>query len=181
MGALLLLAGPPEVAVWLNVATLVASAALVSRVRARSTAVDVTEGGEQGPLGQMLVGVRAILESPPVAVLVGYSILGTLVFGVDTVLFVAVSDEVLGTGPDGYGYLLAGLGVGGILAAPLATRAEARSTLGPVIILGMAAYCLPTLVLLFSDSPVVAFFVQVLRSEERRVGKECRSRWSPYH
>ena len=23
--------------------------------------------------------------------------------------------------------------------------------------------------------------VYVLRSEERRVGKECRSRWSPYH
>jgi len=27
------------------------------------------------------------------------------------------------------------------------------------------------------DTPVVADF----RSEERRVGKECRSRWSPYH
>src|SRR2546421_7695321 len=30
----------------------------------------------------------------------------------------------------------------------------------------------------------LAFFVEVLfgyRSEERRVGKECRSRWSPYH
>ena len=25
------------------------------------------------------------------------------------------------------------------------------------------------------------FVVQELRSEERRVGKECRSRWSPYH
>ena len=25
------------------------------------------------------------------------------------------------------------------------------------------------------------FRVEVLRSEERRVGKECRSRWSPYH
>ena len=25
------------------------------------------------------------------------------------------------------------------------------------------------------------FFFVVLRSEERRVGKECRSRWSPYH
>ena len=23
--------------------------------------------------------------------------------------------------------------------------------------------------------------VRVVRSEERRVGKECRSRWSPYH
>ena len=26
-----------------------------------------------------------------------------------------------------------------------------------------------------------AFFSSVHRSEERRVGKECRSRWSPYH
>ena len=25
------------------------------------------------------------------------------------------------------------------------------------------------------------FWKYVLRSEERRVGKECRSRWSPYH
>ena len=24
-------------------------------------------------------------------------------------------------------------------------------------------------------------FVPTMRSEERRVGKECRSRWSPYH
>ena len=24
-------------------------------------------------------------------------------------------------------------------------------------------------------------FSLVIRSEERRVGKECRSRWSPYH
>src|SRR3989441_13346450 len=24
-------------------------------------------------------------------------------------------------------------------------------------------------------------FEEVMRSEERRVGKECRSRWSPYH
>ena len=25
------------------------------------------------------------------------------------------------------------------------------------------------------------FYEQIRRSEERRVGKECRSRWSPYH
>ena len=23
--------------------------------------------------------------------------------------------------------------------------------------------------------------INIMRSEERRVGKECRSRWSPYH
>src|SRR2546425_7446244 len=28
---------------------------------------------------------------------------------------------------------------------------------------------------------LAAFAFAVLRSEERRVGKECRSRWSPYH
>ena len=31
---------------------------------------------------------------------------------------------------------------------------------------------------------IIAFLLQILshrRSEERRVGKECRSRWSPYH
>src|SRR5260370_22409815 len=27
----------------------------------------------------------------------------------------------------------------------------------------------------------VGAFAQLFRSEERRVGKECRSRWSPYH
>src|SRR5258708_29348621 len=28
---------------------------------------------------------------------------------------------------------------------------------------------------------LLSCLVVVLRSEERRVGKECRSRWSPYH
>ena len=28
---------------------------------------------------------------------------------------------------------------------------------------------------------VAPSYIHYLRSEERRVGKECRSRWSPYH
>ena len=37
-----------------------------------------------------------------------------------------------------------------------------------------------------SDDPLVVVnivktYITTLRSEERRVGKECRSRWSPYH
>ena len=33
------------------------------------------------------------------------------------------------------------------------------------------------------EDPVILQFIRFLRdrSEERRVGKECRSRWSPYH
>ena len=36
----------------------------------------------------------------------------------------------------------------------------------------------PTSILKSSDA---YFKAQMGRSEERRVGKECRSRWSPYH
>ena len=32
-----------------------------------------------------------------------------------------------------------------------------------------------------AESPNPEGLAPVLRSEERRVGKECRSRWSPYH
>ena len=28
---------------------------------------------------------------------------------------------------------------------------------------------------------VLVWVLAIIRSEERRVGKECRSRWSPYH
>ena len=28
---------------------------------------------------------------------------------------------------------------------------------------------------------VIVYLYRMIRSEERRVGKECRSRWSPYH
>ena len=32
-----------------------------------------------------------------------------------------------------------------------------------------------------SITPVREALLRLVRSEERRVGKECRSRWSPYH
>src|SRR3712207_9399501 len=41
----------------------------------------------------------------------------------------------------------------------------------------------PIFIRVFMDSRTafIAHAVIILRSEERRVGKECRSRWSPYH
>ena len=32
-----------------------------------------------------------------------------------------------------------------------------------------------------TDDVAAAAYLGTVRSEERRVGKECRSRWSPYH
>ena len=39
------------------------------------------------------------------------------------------------------------------------------------------AYLVPAL----ADLVILGASADLLRSEERRVGKECRSRWSPYH
>ena len=39
----------------------------------------------------------------------------------------------------------------------------------------------PAVVTDFASLPTPAQATVTLRSEERRVGKECRSRWSPYH
>jgi Bacterial protein of unknown function (DUF894). len=164
IGGALLLAGPVSVTFLANAASFLAAAVLTAMVRTRSTPVDVTEGGEAGALKQMLVGINTIRTSATATLLVTYSVIASFVYGVDTVQFVLVSRERLGTGTNGYGYLLAGLGVGAIAGAGLVNRISAWPRLGTVILAGMAVYCLPTL--LFVDavhSPAVAFVIQMVR------------------
>src|SRR5690348_9760259 len=53
-----------------------------------------------------------------------------------------------------------------------------------VFMIGLAVFSISSLLcgLSWSEGSLIAFrALQGLRSEERRVGKECRSRWSPYH
>ncbi len=163
LGAVLLLLGDTPLTFAANAVSYLFSALVVSRISARSVPVDVTAGGARGPLRQMLVGAQAILGSPTAVVLSSYSVVASFVYGVDTVLFVVISEQKLGTGPNGYSYLLAGLGVGGLLAAPLVKPISARARLGPSIITAMAVFCLPTLILLVVANPVVAFVVEVVR------------------
>jgi CRP-like cAMP-binding protein/predicted MFS family arabinose efflux permease len=163
LGGLLLLVGPVALAFGVNAVSFLWSALLVARMRVRSRPVDVTEGGSSGPLRQMTIGFRAIASSATATMLVAYSVVASFVYGVDTVQFVVLSQERLGTGATGYGYLLAGLGVGGIAAAGLVNRLAARPRLGGVILLGMAVYCLPTLLFLVVDNPVAATGIQVVR------------------
>jgi MFS family permease len=163
VGALVLALGSPALTFGIDAASFAISAVLVSRISVRSRPVDVTEGGTAGPLRQMAVGLRAITESTAVRTLVAYSVLVSFVYGTDTVVFVAVSDAQLGTGPEGFGYLLAGLGVGGILTAGVLDRLAASGRLARLIVIGTALYCLPTALLAVIHSPVLAFAIQVVR------------------
>ena len=163
VGAVLLLVGSPSLVFGVNAASFVLSAGIVSRIRMRSRPVDVTEGGRAGPLEQMKVGVRTILSLTAARTLVAYSVLVSFVYGTDTVLFVGVSEHKLGTGAQGFGYLLAGLGVGGLIAAAGVNRLAGSRRLATVILAGALGYCLPTALLIVIHSPVLAFIVQVFR------------------
>src|SRR5262249_5665940 len=83
--------------------------------------------------------------------------------GVDTVLFVVVSEKWLGTGATGYSYLLAGLGVGGLIGAFLVKRIAAWPRLSTAIITATAVYCIPTLGLLTVRHPAGAFGIEGVR------------------
>ena len=163
IAGVLLLFSPPAVVFAINAATFGFSALVVSRMRIRSRPSDITEGGAVGPLKQMAAGMRAFVSSPSVTLLAGFSILASFVYGTDTVLFVVVSKDQLGTGSTGYGYLLAALGVGGIVMAGFMNRIAAARRLGAIIVIGMAVYCLPTALLTIVHSPWIAFLLEVVR------------------
>ena len=61
---------------------------------------------------------------------------------------------------------------------------DIRRAAGPIRRFAEAQRAALTELTAFSPSPGVFLghrVIPLLRSEERRVGKECRSRWSPYH
>jgi MFS family permease len=163
IGAGLLAVGDPGSVFVINAVSFALSAAIVSRMSTRSRPVDVTEAGEAGALSQMLVGVRAIAATSSARVPVAFCLLVTFVYGTDSVLFIGVSDSRLGTGPEGFGYLLTGLGVGGVLATGFVNRLAASRKLALVITAGAVGYCVPTALLTVIHSPELAAALQVFR------------------
>ena len=61
------------------------------------------------------------------------------------------------------------------VAAPRRWR-RASAALAAGSMMRMRSACAP-----WRSRPAAMALAILLRSEERRVGKECRSRWSPYH
>jgi predicted MFS family arabinose efflux permease len=163
VGAGLLVAGGPALAILVNAISFGVAAVMVQTLSVRSQPSDVTDGGRAGPIRQIADGFRAVVSSSTAAVLVAFSVLASFVYGTDTVLFVPISNTQLGTGASGYGYLLAGLGVGGVAGAAVVNRLAASRRLTPAIFGGMAVYCLPTALLVLVHQPVIAFVLQIAR------------------
>lgn len=161
IGALLISAGSPAAAFWLDAVTYLVAAFLVARCRTRSPGTDVTEGGRAGALAQMRSGLDAIVSSPTVLLLTALCALDSFYGGLTKVFFVSISLHV-GTGPAGYGYLISAFGVGGLLAALVSNRLASFTRLAPVIVGGLAVLYLPLLVQPAISSPVLTAALQAL-------------------
>jgi predicted MFS family arabinose efflux permease len=157
IGGLLLLTGRPVIGVAINAASFAAAAAVISRLRVRS------RGGadpEDSTVQQWKAGLSALAAQPVAVAVVLFCALDSAVYGASTVLYVPLSVR-LGTGPNGYSYLLAGAALGGVLGVGLANRLSGGYRLAPVIMGSICLQALPFGVTVAVDAPALAAVLQV--------------------
>ena len=157
-GGLLLLTGEPVTGVIVNAASFVVAAGIVARLRVRATG-DAAPG--ENAFKQWLVGIKALGGQRVALVLVLFCGLDSAVYGASTVIYVPLSEH-LGTGANGYSYLLAGAALGGVLAAGLANKLGSSSRLAPVIFGSILLQALPFAVTATVHAPILAFTLQVI-------------------
>jgi hypothetical protein len=158
IGGLLLLAGSTVVGVALNAASFFVAALIILRLRIRSHGS--FEPGSK-VLTQWLVGFRALASHQVAIALVAFCALDSMVYGASTVIYAPLSVH-LGTGVNGYSYLLAGNALGGVIAAGLANRLSALPKLAPVIAVSIALQALPFAATTLIHSAAPAFVLQVV-------------------
>jgi MFS family permease len=158
LGGLLLLAHEPSAAVQLNALTFLVAALIVFRLEVRSRGE--AEQGES-VVTAFVNGLSALRAERVATVLVLFCALDSAVYGASTVLYVPISQQ-LGTGNNGYGYLLAGSALGGVIAAGLANRLSASSRLAPIIVGGIVLQAAPFAITVWVHAPPIGFVLQVI-------------------
>jgi MFS family permease len=159
-GGLLLLLGEPAWAFGINAATFAVSAAFLLAIRGRSR---IAGGGAEGSaFGSLREGVRTLTRDSSVLVLVGCLVAGSAVYGVELVVLILISSDLLGTGSGGLGWLLAASGVGGVLGAVVSPRlarvARPRVTIAVLVLMTG----LPLALLSIVRVPPLAYAILVL-------------------
>jgi MFS family permease len=159
-GGLLLLLGDPVWAFGINAATFAVSAGLLLAIRTRSGPRPAVEG--RGVVRELAEGLAALLGHRTIAVLVGCAVAASVVYGVELVVLILVSSELLGTGSEGLGWLLAASGTGGVTGAVLSPRL-ARSRRPRIVIAVLVLMTgVPLAVLAAVRLPALAYSVLVL-------------------
>ena len=171
IGAALLLVAPDYAAFLVNAGSFAFSAALISTIRRRAGGAAATDAG--GAVQQFRRGLRIAWSTRFVVPLILVVAMAELVYGAQTVQLVVYTDTELDLGPGGYGWLLAALGVGGVLSAVVNGRLAAGTRVSAVVIVSAALYCATQLLYAVTDVLAVALLGTVRR---RRRIRHLRSR-----
>lgn len=139
LGAVLLSIEERSIAFVLNGVTFFVAIAFISRIRANT---DGGAGTEQSIRKQMIEGFVTLWREKVALTLVLFVALDSAVYGATTVLYIPMSER-FGTGPDGYGYLIASFAVGGVLITGLINRLSASNHLAPIVAISMLMMALP--------------------------------------
>jgi MFS family permease len=129
LGALMMVVAGPSASFLLNAMTFISSAVAVGAIRAVHQFAPPERTGElQMPsvLSDIKSGAEALRGAPAAIRLVAADLLCSAVYGMLTVTLVLVGRDV-GAGTGGYGLLLGGFGVGGVIGAAVTARLDAPS------------------------------------------------------
>jgi MFS family permease len=85
-----------------------------------------------------------------------------LTYGAQTVQLVLYAEQRLGLGAEGYGYLLAAAGVGGLLSIVVNARLSTSSAVSRIVVGTGVVFCATQLVYARSDLVVVALLVTII-------------------
>jgi MFS family permease len=131
LGAVIILVAPDYVAFVVNAATFAFSAIAISTIRrspARADSIPEAAGA------QLRHGLRTAWATRFVAPLIVVIAMAELTYGAQTVQLVLYADNELGLGAEGYGWLLAASGVGGVLSAVVNGRLAASTRVSVIVI-----------------------------------------------
>lgn len=171
IGALLLVVADVEVVFLLNVATFVWSMVMIMRIQVpvrapdASASTDGSDGGEEDKekfLTEVSAGFRSIWRDKDLLVVTAEVAAQTIVAGASAVFTVVMAVHILGTGPEGVGYLDSMLGVGAIVGGFVAIARASRRRLAQDMTYGVILWSAPLLLVTAWPTPVAAFAAVIL-------------------
>jgi MFS family permease len=158
-GALLAIWGPAPV-IGLAGIGFVLAAAVVFRVRVPLRFARA-EGGVR-PLAEAFEGIHAIVSNAGPRLVVGLFFAQTVVRGTLSVFVVVAALDLLHLGTDGVGYLVAAVGVGGLVGGVITLTLVGRPRLAQWFGVGLALWGAPLLVLAGAGVALPAYLAMVL-------------------